>query len=589
MRQFFKFTFASALGFLLTFIVLILILFGIISSAISFAEDKTVLVSDNSILSLKLNTPVTDRGVAQPSFGDFASFAEKPVGLNDILKNIKKASADEKIKGIYINITEPKAGIATLQEIRNALKEFKKSGKFIISYAENYSQASYYIASVSDKVYLNPEGAILFKGLNAEIMFYKNLLEKIDVEAQIIRHGKFKSAVEPFFLEKMSKANKEQTKKYISSIWNELVNAISESRKISVEELNNIADKLLLETANDAVKYQFADKLLYKDEIIALLRNKAGINKNEKLSVVTMKQYVDAIVPKLRKTVPRNKIAVIYAQGSIKSGEGEDLVIGSEKISRLIRKARKDSTIKAIVFRVNSPGGSALASDVMWRETVLAAKTKPFVVSMGDVAASGGYYISCAADSIFASPTTITGSIGVFGVIPNFQGLVTDKIGITFDHVKTNENSGFFSVNRPLTKFERNIIQKSVETIYDSFITKVSVGRDLTKEQVDNIGQGRVWAGSDAKEIGLIDAFGGLNRAILSASRMAKIENNYRIVEYPKTLEPLEKIINELKGNDKTIALKTELGPLYSYYSYLKEMYEMKGVQARLPYEINIY
>lgn len=589
MRQFFKFTFASALGFLLTFIVLILILFGIISSAISFAEDKTVLVSDNSILSLKLNTPVTDRGVAQPSFGDFASFAEKPVGLNDILKNIKKASADEKIKGIYINITEPKAGIATLQEIRNALKEFKKSGKFIISYAENYSQSSYYIASVSDKVYLNPEGAILFKGLNAEIMFYKNLLEKIDVEAQIIRHGKFKSAVEPFFLEKMSKANKEQTKKYISSIWNELVNAISESRKISVEELNNIADKLLLETANDAVKYQFADKLLYKDEIIALLRNKAGINKNEKLSVVTMKQYVDAIVPKLRKTVPRNKIAVIYAQGSIKSGEGEDLVIGSEKISRLIRKARKDSTIKAIVFRVNSPGGSALASDVMWRETVLAAKTKPFVVSMGDVAASGGYYISCAADSIFASPTTITGSIGVFGVIPNFQGLVTDKIGITFDHVKTNENSGFFSVNRPLTKFERNIIQKSVETIYDSFITKVSVGRDLTKEQVDNIGQGRVWAGSDAKEIGLIDAFGGLNRAILSASRMAKIENNYRIVEYPKTLEPLEKIINELKGNDKTIALKTELGPLYSYYSYLKEMYEMKGVQARLPYEINIY
>ena len=589
MREFFKFTFASALGFLVTFIVLLLILFGIISSAISFAEKKTVLVANNSILTIKLNYPINDRGVAQPVYTDITSFTNQPVGLKDILKNIKKASIDDKIKGIYIEASNPMAGIASLQEIRNALKEFKKSGKFIISYSENYSQASYYLSSVADTIYINPEGSILFKGLNAEIMFYKNLLEKLDVKAQIIRHGKFKSAVEPFFLEKMSKANKEQTKKYISSIWNELVIDIAESRDISTKEINNIADKLLLQSADDAVRLKFADKKVYKDELLKILHEAAGVKQDSKLSVINMKEYVDALVPTTNKHLSRNKIAVIYAQGSINSGKGEDLTIGSESTSLLIRKARKDSTIKAIVFRVNSPGGSALASDVIWRETILAAKAKPFVVSMGDVAASGGYYISCGADSIFASPTTITGSIGVFGVIPNFQGLVTNKIGITFDNVKTNDNAGYISVTRPLTSYERDILQNNVEKTYDTFITKVSKGRKISKTQIDNIGQGRVWSGVDAKEIGLIDAFGGLNRAILSATRMAKIENDYRIIEYPKEISPIEKIMKKLTNNDKSIAIKTELGPFFSYYNYLKEIYEMKGIQARLPYEINIY
>lgn len=589
MKQFFKFTLASVLGFLITFFVIILILFGIISSSLSFAENKTVLVPGKSVLHMKLNYPINDRGIAQFNFMDFSSLGDKPLGLVDILENIEKASKDDNIEGIFLDIRNLSAGIATVQEIRGALLEFKETGKFVISYSEGYSQSAYYLASVSDSLLLHPEGSILMKGINAEIMFFVDMLEKLDVEAQIIRHGKYKSAVEPFMMDHMSEANKEQTLKYVQSIWDDITMAVADGRDLSVEKVNEVADKLLLQTAEDAITHGFADLTLYQDEVTGLLKKKTGTSADEDVSFVSLKDYTDAIVEELRDEVPKHKIAVVFAEGSIQTEKGTDPVISSDVLAKQIRKVRKDSTINAIVLRVNSPGGSALASDVIWRETVLAAETKPLVVSMGDVAASGGYYIACAADSIFANPTTITGSIGVFGVIPNLQGLMTEKIGLDFDNVKTNENAGYVSVNRPLSAYEEKVLQDGVEETYKTFITHVANGRDMTVDGVDEIGQGRVWSGVDAKEIGLVDAYGGLNDAIASAARMADVKDGkYRLMKYPEDKEPLEALMDELTGRETKAQLKNELGPFYNYFEYLKELSEMEGTQARLPYHINI-
>lgn len=590
MKQFFKFTFASALGFLITFVVIILILFGIISATLSFTEDKTVLVPEESVLKMELNYPINDRGAASPNFMDFSSLMKKPIGLIDILENIDKASKDKNIEGIYLDLTNIQTGMASIQEIRGALEKFKESGKFIISYAENYTQRTYYLASVADTILLHPEGSIMFKGLNAEVMFFKNMLDKIDVEAQVIRHGTYKSAVEPFIMDRMSEANREQTSKYINSMWDKIVGTIADARGISPEELNRIADKLLVRNAKDASKHKFVDALMYKDEVIEHFKDRFQKKSSKDLSIVKLRKYQDAIVEELRKEIPDHKIAVVFAQGPIQSGEGEDLTIGSEKVSRMIRKVRNDTTIDAVVFRVNSPGGSSLASDVIWRETVLTAKEKPFIVSMGDLAASGGYYVSCGADSIFANPTTITGSIGVFGVIPNLQGLLNDKLGLTFDNVKTNENAGFISVNRPLTSYERQVLKDNVEDVYKTFTEKVAEGRNMSVEAVDEVGQGRVWSGIDAKEKGLIDQHGGLMDAVEAAAKKADVVGNYRLIHYPKKKDPLEAFIDELTGRDKSMKtkVKEELGPFYSYYKYLKEVYEMKGVQARLPYNVRI-
>ena len=593
MKQFFKFTFASALGFLITFVVTILIIFGIISATLSFTESKTVLVPEGSVLKMDLSYPINDRGVSQPGFADFSSLMKKPIGLIDILENIDKAKKDGNIEGIYLDLTTIQTGLASTQEIRNALKDFKSSGKFIISYAENYSQKTYYLASVADTVFLHPEGMIDFKGLNAEVMFFKNMLDKVDVEAQVVRHGNFKSAVEPFVMEKMSQANREQTSTYINSIWADMLESISDSRGLSIEKLNRIADKLTVSNANDALKEKFVDNLMYKDEILQFFKNRLNKSEVDDIEMVSLRKYQDAIVEELRETFPKNKVAVVFAEGSIQSGEGgNSLTINSDKVSRLIRNVRKDTTIDAIVFRVNSPGGSALASDVIWREAKLAAKEKPFIVSMGDLAASGGYYVSCAADSIFANPTTLTGSIGVFGIIPNMKGLLNNKLGLTFDNVKTNENSGYISVNRPLTEYERKVLKNNIEDIYSTFTGKVAEGRGMSVEAVDEIGQGRVWSGIDAKQNGLIDEFGGLMAAIDAAAEKAGVEDDYRLIKYPEKKEPLQAFIDELTGRDKSMAaesVKKELGPLYTYYEYLREIYMMEGPQARLPYKVRIY
>ncbi len=589
MKQFFKTVFASFLGTLIASVIFIFLIIGIIGAIVAISgSDKEVVVKENSILVVKFEGPITDRGSKNPFQNLGAMFSkEQAIGLNDILNNIEKAKNDKNIKGIYIEITSVPAGIAMVEEIRNKLLEFKNTGKFILAYSEYYTQGAYYLASVADKIYLNPQGTIDFKGLSAELMFFKNALAKLEVEPQIIRHGKFKSAIEPFILDKMSDENREQTMTYIGSIWNHMVDGISKSRNISAEELNKIADELLLQKAEDAVKYKFADQLAYKDEILEILKEKTEAKAVDKINSVSIADYTNAKESK-KKDFTKDKIAVIYAVGEIDGGEGDDEKIGSERISKAIREARLDDKVKAIVLRVNSPGGSALASEVIWREVVLAKQAKPFIVSMGNVAASGGYYISCAADTIVAEPNTITGSIGVFGVLFNAQGFMNNKLGITFDTVKTNLHADIGSIYRPLSASEKDIIQKSVEHVYDVFITRVAEGRKLTKEQVDQIGQGRVWSGVDAKRIGLVDVLGGLETAIEIAAQKAGLEN-YKLLALPKQKDPLEELFSKGTSSVEEAIIKHFLGENAKYYITLDRLKKYSGIQARMPYEVEIH
>jgi len=416
-------------------------------------------------------------------------------------------------------------------------------------------------------------------------MFFKGLLDKIDVEAQVIRHGKFKSAIEPFTLDKMSESNKEQTLTFISGMWNHILAGISESRKISVDDLTAIANEYKIQSPQDAVSFKMVDKLMYKDEVLDELKARVDVKAIKDLKLMKLAKYTNA--PEADKKTSKDRIAVIYATGSIGSGEGDDESIGSETISKAIRKARLDDKVKAVVLRVNSPGGSALASDVIWREMLLTKKVKPVVVSMGNVAASGGYYIACAADKIFAYPNTITGSIGVFGIIPNMKEMFNKNLGITFDEVKTNPYADYIPVTRPMNDAERMIITNDIETIYTTFITHVSEGRKLTVAQVDSIGQGRVWSGVDAKRLGLIDEFGGLNDAIKEAASLAKLKE-YNTMELPEQKDTFEQLMETFSGDNASILVKKEMGAAYPYFQYLSNMSHMKGVQALMPYQFDI-
>lgn len=589
--KFFKVVFASMIGFIVGSILLTLISLLIVAGIVGgMSEEKVTKVDPNSMLHIKFEGEIKDRAAKNPfSDFDFGSFeSKKALGLDDILKNIEKAKTDENIKGIYIDIASVPAGMATIEEIRNALLDFKESDKFIVSYSEVYTQKAYYLASVADEVWLNPQGLLEWRGFGAELMFFKGMLAKLEVEPQVIRHGKFKSAIEPFILDKMSEANREQTEKYIGSLWGHFVKGIAESRGLTVEKLNEIADKALVQNAKDAVEQKLADRLMFKDEVIKELKVKTGIEEDKKLKSVSIAAYTNAKVEKESHEISKDKIAVVYAIGGIESGNGDDETIGSERISKAIRKAREDESVKAVVLRVNSPGGSALASDVIWREVVLTSDVKPIIASMGDVAASGGYYISCAADTIIASPNTITGSIGVFGLLPNMQGFFNNKLGITFDNVKTNEFADLGSVYRPLTDEERAIIQKGVDDIYIDFITKVSEGRGLTVDQVDSIGQGRVWSGVDALGLGLVDMMGGLDDAIAIAAEKAKLED-YRVVDYPEQKDPFKQFLSEVSGEGENAMIRRQLGEHYKFYKMVQDISKMKGVQARLPYVINIH
>ena len=472
-----------------------------------------------------------------------------------------------------------------IDEIRNALLDFKLSGKPVVSYSEYYTQGAYYLASVSDKIYLHPQGMILFKGINAEMLFLKGTLDKLDIKMQVVRHGKFKAASEPLFLDKMSEENREQVTGLITNSCNTILKGVSLTRNISTERLNNIADSLTAQTPEEALKNKLVDQLAYKDEFMKDMKHLLNLPEKKEVSVIAIDKYMYAIEKNKKRTLEKNRIAIIYAWGDIVGGNGNEQSIGSEKLSKAIRKAREDSKIKAIVLRVSSPGGDALASDVIWREVMLAAKAKPVVASFGNVAASGGYYIACPATRIIADPTTITGSIGVFAIVPDFKGFFNNKLGITFDNAKTNANSDYIPVTSPLSSYQTMMLQSSVEKIYSSFISKVAEGRHLTIAKVDSIGQGRVWSATDARKIGLIDDFGGMDKAIEVAAKLANI-TDYRLIALPEQKDPLEDMFDRLTGNNTSSILEKELGENYKYFKYIKEIQEMKGVQARMPFEI---
>ena len=589
MKDFFKFLLASILGIMIAGLLFLFITIGIISAMVSVSDQPTQIQA-NSVLLMKFDHQIVDRAKSNPLEGlDFGMFqGVKTVGLNDMLDCIRKAKTDDNIKGIYLNPMDIQAGMATVEEIRAALKDFKTSGKFVYAYGEYLSQKAYYLVTVADSLILNPQGSVDFRGLGGERSFYKNALEKLGVEVQIVRHGKFKAAVEPFLLDKMSDENRLQTETYLNSLWSEMLVDISASRNMSFDELNDIADMVAtFRKADFAKQKNLVDGLKYKDQVIDDLKKLTGTSEKDDVKAVEIQKYVKVPEQREQKGLARQKIAVIYASGSIDASVSEE-GIKSEELSKAIREARRDSSIKAIVLRINSPGGSAYGSEVIWREVKLAAETKPVIASMGDVAASGGYYIACAADTILADRTTITGSIGIFGMIPNVQKLMTDKLGITQDVVTTNEHSDMISLTRPMSAFERDLMQQTIEDGYDTFISRVAEGRKMEKTAVDEIGQGRVWAAPNAKEIKLIDAYGGLTDAINLAKKMANLDN-YRIVNLPKLKDPLEELLKGFSGSARASFMKDEMGENYKYYEQLRSIISQKGVLARMPYDIDIH
>lgn len=586
MKQFFKFMFASMLGFVISGVILIFVLVGAIAGLASKGKKQEVNVETNSILKLNLNYAIPER-TSNNSFKNFnfQTFESKnDAGLDDILKNIKKAAADNNVKGIYLELGINMNSFATLEEIRNELIDFKKSKKFVIAYGELADQKSYYLCSVADKVYLNPAGELVLNGLSSNVMYLKNMFEKIGVNPELIRHGKFKSAGEPLIADKMSDANREQISSYLGSLYHTMVTGIATARKKQVSEVENIINQLLIQHPEDAVKLGMADGLKYDDEIETELKKLIGNDEN--LNFVTLEKYSNT--PNVNVSTSEDKIAIIYCDGEIVSGESGDDNMGSETIAKAIKKVRLDDNYKAIVLRINSPGGSAMASDVIWREVVLAKKAKPVIVSMGSVAASGGYYIAAPADVIVAEPNTITGSIGVFGLMINAKELLNNKLGINVETVKFGEYADLGSIDRPLTTAERAIIQRGVDRIYDDFITKVAEGRKLKKEQVDSIAQGRVWAAIDAKKIGLVDEFGGLDKALEIAKTKAKI-TDYRIINFPEMKDPIETLISDMSGQASMFLTKRSLtAEQFKLYTDFEKIMHYRGLQARMSFNVNV-
>lgn len=590
MKQFLLNVLASFLGLMLYSFVSFFLFMGMIGIAASIGGgQKNVVIKPNSVLHLNFKSEIVDR-TSSNNF-DISTLlydTESSLGLNDILESINRAKTDPNICGMFIDNDDVNAGFATINEIREAIVSFKESGKFVYAYANDMSQGGYYLASAADKIVLNPLGNLTFKGLQASVMYYKDALDKLGVEMQIFRHGKFKSAVEPYFLNKMSEANRLQYQVLLSSIWNQTLDNISDSRNISKEELNKIADNFAAYEVTDALKLNMIDELQYRTAMIENLATAAGAKDADNLSLVSIKKYSKANPANIKH---KEKIAVIYASGDIVREANlysTSASIAPKEYVEVLRNVRADSSVKAVVLRVNSPGGDALSSDIIWNEVALTKQVKPVIVSMGDYAASGGYYISCAASKIIANQSTLTGSIGVFGVFPNAQKLTRDKLGLNVEVVKTNELSDLGSVYKPISESANKVIQNSVETIYSTFVSRVSDGRGMSPESVDEIGQGRVWSGFDAKGIGLVDDFGGLTKAIETAADMAGI-SNYALVDYPKQEEGFEAIMKMLGEEMFTHKIDNYWGEFGKSVSSVNSIIKSQGVQARMENIVTIH
>jgi len=584
MGQFFKTVAAVVLGIFLFTIIGFFILIGIVAGV---NKEKKVEISSNSVLLLDVNYLIKEQTVeGSLSYTDLSALTKKTYGLTDLTKAISKAKNDNNIKGIYLPLGAYMNGMATTEVLRDALIDFKKSGKFVISYGDIATQKSYYLASVADKIYMNPKGFIELSGFGTRLTFFKGLLDKLGIEVQAFHRGKFKSAFDPFVRTEVSEANRDQITALLTDVYSHFLDKVSASRHINRTDLNMYIDSLMIQNPGDAYRYKMIDGVRYYDEVLAEMAEKSGISKDAKLNFVKLKEYNETPVQSAVNFSNAN-IAVVYAQGDIVDGQGTDDNIGGDKYASIFRKLRTDDNIKAVVLRINSGGGSALASEVIWREVELTNKQKPVIVSFGDVAASGGYYIACPGSRIFAQANSITGSIGVFGLIPNAKGLFADKLGITFDEVKITKHSVTNAGIRPLDDFESKVIQRNIDSTYETFLNRVATGRRQSFNDIEEKAEGRVWSGKAAIKIGLVDELGGLNEAINYAIKKSN-SKDYKVIEYPEEKDLMNKVLDGINDEAESKILEKEFGAEYKQLVQLKELLQTKSIQARMPYILDI-
>lgn len=588
--NFFKTTLASCLGVFLAGICLFLLIFAVGASMAGSALDNKSTVKANSILKMTLNDNIPELAGNVPATGTFDFQMEKPVGVHDLVAALRQAKEDDKIKGLLLDLNGVGTGRANATSLRDAILEFKESGKFVYAHSEFYTQGTYYLASAADKVYVTPIGGLDFLGFAATVPFLKDMLDRLEIDMQVFYAGQFKSATEPYRRYNMSEQSKLQTREYLEALYGMYLSDISESRGIPVKTLESYANEYTIRNADDAVNYKMVDGKKYWDEILTMLRDDLSLDEDEKINSISINSYARDHLKSPNLTV-KDKIAVVFAEGTIVDGKGEVGNIGGDEYAKVIRKLRQDDNIKAIVLRINSGGGSGLASDLIWREVELAKQAgKPVIASMGDVAASGGYYIACNTDKIYAEPNTITGSIGVFATIPSVEDMLKDKVGITFDTVKTGPFSHGLGVIFDVSPEEGKILQASVEEFYEIFLKRVADGRDMTRDQVHEVAQGRVWTGEKALALGLVDEMGGLDEALATAAEMAGLAK-YRQVKYPKIKEPLEQLLEGFSDADQAKvaaqrAVADNLNTIFPYFDFVKDVARVKGVQARLPYPV---
>jgi len=590
--NFFKVVLVSAIGYIIAGIILLTLLIVTIIGIASSSSDQEELPSD-AVLTLKLNYPIVDRvqdGNPLAALALLNPNEQTPLGLNDILSSIEKAKTDNNIKGIILDLTTFQAGYAKLTEVRNKLEEFKATGKFIYAYADYYYFPTYFMASVADSVFVNPEGEMAFNGMVAQVTFFAGALEKLGVNMQVVRAGKFKGAVEAYTRNNLSPENKEQIEIYINSVFNETLAKISKSRKIDVAKLKADADELKMKSVNDFKSNGYIDAVAYRDQFYSAMKKRMGVKDDHKVPLISEQKYAKSLEDVGSGS---DRIAVVYASGDIIGGKGDGTQIAADDLAETLKNVRLDNKVKAVVLRIDSRGGSSLASDIIWREAKLLSAAKPLIVSMSDVAASGGYYIATPASKIVAEPTTITGSIGVFGLIPNAQKLLNDKLGIEFEYVGTGKHSDIGRIDRDMTLEEREYIESIIDKIYDTFLSRVAEGRKMTKEQVHEVAQGRVWTGVMAKEVGLVDELGGLEKAIEIAAKEANL-TEYKLKEYPKVQDQLELIVNKMTGNtsfQSKVKEMTKYTGFESYAHYLSEFEKFgtkHSVQAIMPFDISV-
>lgn len=582
--------FSSCLGALAALIVFFFLSIFLIAGMVSgLSEEKKVTVEENSVLRLNLDAQITEMQQENPLAGlPIPGGERQKIGLLQLKQVIAHAKDDDKVKGIYLEVSQPMTGFSSMEEIRESLIDFRESGKWVIAYNEAMTEGAYYLSSAADKVYLNPEGEIEFNGLTVTIGFYKKLMEKLEINPQIFRVGEFKSAVEPFLRDDMSEENRLQLTAMTDDIYGHMLQDIATSRHMDKRRLEEISDNMLVRSAPLAVELGLVDSLLYDDQLMKVFKDRLGLDDDDDVKFVKYNQY--------RKSFStykdsKNEIAVIVADGTIMPGDGNqnDQVIGADTFVKEIRKARKDDDVKAIILRVNSPGGEFKASDMIWREVKLAAQSKPVIGSMSDYAASGGYYLSMGCDTIVARPSTITGSIGIFGIMFDLSGFLGDKLGITFDEVRTGNFGDTYTVTRPLTEPEKKIIQKNLDDYYNTFTSKAASGRDVSQQEILKVASGRVWTGAQALDHKLVDVLGGFNDAVRIAAEKAGVADDYKLRFYPVPKNFFEELLTNLEENTEAAHIEKEMGDMYTWYQQAKKLKQYQGAQARMPFDLHFH